>query len=67
MYTGIAFLLADLLTMLVRSAIDHPNMLWVSGLGFGLLVIAIGAVCEVYRERLLSKMRTLSSELASWK
>lgn len=66
MYMGIAFLMADLLTILVRSAIDHPNMLWVSGLGFGLLVIAVGAVCEVYRERLLSKMRILNSELASW-
>ena len=66
MYTGVAFLIADLLAMLVRSAVDHPNMLWISGLGIGLVVIAIGAVCEVYRERLLSKVRTLSSELASW-
>ena len=66
MYTGVAFLFADLLAMLVRSAVDHPNMLWVSGLGLGLVVIAIGAVCEVYRERLLSRVRTLSSELATW-
>ena len=66
MYTGVAFLFADLLAMLVRSAVDHPNMLWVSGLGLGLMVIAIGAVCEVYRERLLSRVRTLSSELATW-
>jgi len=66
MFTGIAFLFADLLAMLVRSAIDHPQMLWVSGLSLGLLVMAMAAICEVYRERLLSRMRFLSSELATW-
>jgi len=66
MFTGIAFLFADLLAMLVRSAIDHPQMLWASGLSLGLLVMAIAAICEVYRERLLSRMRFLSSELATW-
>jgi hypothetical protein len=66
MFTGIAFLFADLLAMLARSAIDHPQMLWVSGLSLGLLVMAMAAICEVYRERLLSRMRFLSSELANW-
>jgi hypothetical protein len=66
MFTGVAFLFADLLAMLVRSAIDHPQMLWASGLALGLLVMAMAAVCEIYRERLLSRMRFLSSELATW-
>lgn len=66
MYTGVAFLFADLLAMLVRSAIDNPDFLWISGLGIGIGVIGIAALCEIYREKLLSRVRYLSSELATW-
>jgi hypothetical protein len=65
MYTGVAFLSADLLAMLVRSAVEL-EMLWVSGLGVGIAVIGVAALCEVYRERILSRVRMLSVELATW-
>ena len=65
--TGSAFLLADLLGMVVRSSIDNPSLLWISGLGLGVAVIAVAAFCENHREKLLAKIRLLSAELASWR
>lgn len=65
MYSGVAFLFADLLAMLIRSAVEL-EMLWVSGLGVGIAVIGVAALCEVYRERILSRVRMLSVELATW-
>jgi hypothetical protein len=67
MYTGTAFLLADLLAMVVRSSIENQTMLWVSGLGMGAAVIALAAYCERHREQVLQRIRMLSSELATWK
>jgi hypothetical protein len=66
MYTGSAFLLVDLLAMVIRSSIDNPTMLWVSGLGMGAAVIALAAYCERHREQVLQRIRVLSSELATW-
>lgn len=65
-YTGTAFLLIDLVAMVIRSSIDNPGMLWVTGLLVGAAVIALAAVCERNREQLLSRIRMLSSELATW-
>lgn len=65
-HTGAAFLLADLVMMVVRSSIDHPSLLWVCGLGLGGAVIALAAVCERHREQVLSRIRMLSAELATW-
>lgn len=65
-HTGTAFLLIDLVAMVVRSSIDNPGMLWVTGLLVGAAVIALAAVCERNREQLLSRIRMLSSELATW-
>lgn len=65
-HTGAAFLCVDLVAAVIRSTIDHPGMLWVTGLLIGGLVIAIAAVCENHRERLLSRIRSLSAELATW-
>ena len=65
-HTGTAFLLIDLVAMVVRSSIDNPGMLWVTGLLVGAAVIALAAVCERNREQLLSRIRLLSSELATW-
>jgi hypothetical protein len=65
-YTGSAFLLADLSGMVVRSTIDNPTLLWVGGIGLGITVIALAAVCENHRENLMAKIRMLSSELATW-
>ncbi len=64
--TGTAFLMADLLGMVVRSAVDHPGWLWVGGLAVGVAVIGLAAVCENHRERLLQRIRLLSAELATW-
>ncbi len=63
---GIAFLMADLVMMVVRSSIDHPSLLWISGLGIGAAVIFLAAVCERHREQVLSRIRLLSAELATW-
>lgn len=67
MYTGVAFLLADLVAMVVRSSVDRPNVLWIAGIGIGSLVIALGAVCENHREALLQRLRMLSAELEAWR
>lgn len=64
--TGTAFLLADLAGMVVHSAMDHPEYLWIGGLAVGVGVIALAAVCENQRERLLARIRLLSAELATW-
>jgi hypothetical protein len=65
-YTGSAFLLADLVAMVIRTTMDHPGLLWVGGLGLGVAVIALAALCERHREHLLERIRMLSHELAAW-
>jgi hypothetical protein len=65
-HTGTAFLLIDLVAMVIRSSVDNPGMLWVTGLLVGAAVIGLAAVCERNREQLLSRIRTLSAELATW-
>jgi hypothetical protein len=66
MFTGSAFLLADLGGMILKSTIDNPMLLWVGGIGLGVSVIALAAFCENHRENLLAKIRLLSAELATW-
>jgi hypothetical protein len=65
-YTGSAFLMADMVAMVIRTTIDHPGFLWVGGLGLGVAVIALAAICERHREHLLERIRFLSNELAAW-
>jgi hypothetical protein len=65
-YLGTAFLFADLVAMVIQSALANPGMLWIGGLGIGIAVIALAAICENHREQLLSKIRILSAELATW-
>ena len=65
-FTGTAFLAADMVAMIVRTTIDHPSFLWMGGLAIGVGVIALAAICERHREQLLAKIRLLSSELATW-
>lgn len=67
LYTGTAFLLADLAAMVVRGSIDHPELLWVAGLALGAAVLALGAVCELRRERILQRVRAVSASLETWK
>ncbi len=66
-YSGTAFLIADLFAMVIRGSIDHPNLLWIAGLGIGAAVITLGAICENHRESLLSRLRLMAAELQSWK
>jgi hypothetical protein len=66
MYAGTAFLIADLVAMVVRGSIDNPNVLWIAGLTLGAAVIALAAVCERNREDLLERMRVLSEALRRW-
>ena len=67
MYTGVAFLIADLFAMLVRGSIDRPNLLWIAGIGLGTAVLVLGALCENRREVLMQRLRILTTELESWR
>ncbi len=66
MYTGTAFLIADLLAMVVRSGIEHPNLLWIAGIGFGGAILMLGAFLENSREKMLQRLRALSAQLEQW-
>ena len=65
-YAGSAFLFADLVAMIIRSSINHPSTLWICCLVLGAGVIALAAYCENHRDKLLSNIRILSAELATW-
>lgn len=66
LYTGTAFLIADVIAMVVRGSIDQPDLLWLAGLTAGAGVIATAAYFERHRENVLSQMRMLASELKGW-
>lgn len=65
-YAGSAFLLADLVAMIVHTTLAHPALLWIGGVALGVAVIALAAFCENHREKLLAQIRIVSSELATW-
>ena len=66
-YTGTAFLAADLVAMVVKGSVDNPAMLWVTGLATGIAVISLAAFCENHKEKLLQNIRFMSAQLAAWK
>lgn len=66
-YTGSAFLAADLIAMIIRSRIDYPFVPWLCGIALGLGVIAFAAFCENHREKVMARIRLLSAELATWR
>ncbi len=66
MFTASACLAFDLVAMVVRSTMHNLNVLWIVGVLIGIGVIAIAAVCENHRDKLLQRIRLLSSELATW-
>lgn len=66
MYTGTAFLIADLIAIVVRGSIDQPSLLWLAGIVIGAAVIGLAAYCERNREKMLQRLRLLSAELETW-
>ena len=66
LYAGSAFLAADLIAMVIRGFVDEPSLLWLAGLAVGAGVIALGALAERHRERLLQRVRVLSATLSAW-
>ncbi len=66
LFVGVAFLLADLTSIVVHGCIDHSNLLWLAGVALGAAVLALGAFAENQRERLLQQVRILSAELRTW-
>ena len=66
MYTGTAFLVADLIALVVRGSFDHPSLLWLTGIAIGIGVIGLAAYCERYREQMLQRLRMLAAELETW-
>ena len=66
-YAGTAFLVADLVAMVVRGSIDNPNVLWLAGLALGAALIALGAVCERNRATLVARICLLTEPLKQWK
>ena len=67
MYTGVAFLAADLAAMIIRGSVDRPILLWVAGIGLGASVLALGAICELKREQVLQRVRAVSAALGTWR
>ena len=41
-------------------------LMFIGGLGLGVAVIALAAICENHRDRVLARIRTLSAALATW-
>ncbi|MCA9069005.1 MAG: hypothetical protein KDA84_08785, partial [Planctomycetaceae bacterium] len=66
MYTGTAFLVADLLAMVVMGSIDNPTLLWIAGILVGLSVMALAAYCEKHREQVLQHLRIVAAKLETW-
>ncbi|SFI68476.1 hypothetical protein [Planctomicrobium piriforme] len=67
MYTGTAFLIADIAAMVVRGSLDEPHRLWLAGIVVGAAVIALAAYCERHREQMLQQMRLMASRLEAWR
>lgn len=66
-YSGTAFLIVDLIAIVVRSGVDHPHLLWGAGILLGLGVIGLAAFCEHHREKLISRIRMISADLETWR
>ncbi|MEX2216806.1 MAG: hypothetical protein WD768_22015 [Phycisphaeraceae bacterium] len=65
-YTGAAFLIADLIAMVVYGTIDNPSLLWIAGIGLGAAVVTLGALAERNREQLLGRLRRVTAAIAAW-
>ncbi len=66
LYSGTAFLVADLMALVVRGSLERTDVLWIVGIALGSSVIALAAYCENHRELVLQRMRMLSATLQTW-
>lgn len=67
MYTGTAFLLADLAAMVLWGSVEYPQLLWIAGAALGAGILGLGAVCELKREQVQQRLRAVGAALAEWK
>ena len=65
-YTGAAFLVADLIAMVIYGAVDNVNLLWIAGIALGAAVVTLGALAERNREALVARLRRVSAAIAAW-
>lgn len=66
MYAGTAFLVADLVAMVIRGSLDNASLLWIVGIGVGTAVIGLAAYCERHRELMLQRLRMIAARLEAW-
>ncbi len=67
LYAGTAFLVADVIAMIVHGSIENPDLLWIAGVGLGGAVIALGAYCERRRDVVVDRLRGVAAALETWK
>jgi hypothetical protein len=67
MYTGTAFLAADLAAMVLWGSVEYPQLLWIAGAALGASILGLGAVCELKREQVQQRLRAVGAALAEWK
>ncbi|MDP1797200.1 MAG: hypothetical protein Q8K78_06950, partial [Planctomycetaceae bacterium] len=66
LYSGTAFLVADLIALVARGSLERTDLLWIVGIALGTSVIALAAYCENHRELVLQRLRMLSATLQTW-
>jgi hypothetical protein len=66
LYSGTAFLVADLAALVIRGSLERTDVLWIVGIALGSSVVALAAYCENHREIVLQRMRMLSATLQTW-
>ena len=66
LYSGTAFLVADLTALVIRGSLERTDVLWIVGIALGSSVVALAAYCENHREIVLQRMRMLSATLQTW-
>lgn len=67
MYTGTAFLAADLAAMVLWGSVEYPQLLWIAGAALGASILGLGALCELKREQVQQRLRAVGAALAEWK
>lgn len=66
LYSGTAFLIADIIGLVVQGSLERVDVLWIAGIAMGTLVVGLAAYCENHREIVLQRVRWLSATLKAW-